>query len=234
MLRPMAQVVDVLRWYRAAEHGEASWMAWTLLPLLPGPVPVLHMIRDPWQVIDSLTNRNSILRTSELPPKSMQSIRDTIDAYLPDVLTHDNRVDRGAAFVVGWNRLIAERVPDRAVFCADRLDKGSLRALLAHIHASADDGLIERALAEVPVNTNAGYTVIDTVGVTDPHVAEFIRQYADQHNISTVFTRRIKNQPDRQTPAELAEQMSPALLEKVNQFAEMYGYPTECRECVAA
>ena len=32
-LRPLAAVVDTLRWYKAGAAGESSWMAWTLLPL---------------------------------------------------------------------------------------------------------------------------------------------------------------------------------------------------------
>lgn len=230
-LRPFAQVIEVLRWWRDGE-GESSWMAWTLLPLLPDPVPVIHVVRDPWAVIDSLTNRNAICKTDRMDTAVMRAIRDTISTYLPDVFNWANWVDRAAALVLGWNRSIADRLPGRCVIHVERLDSAAVHRMLRHVGAERNDEEVQTALSDVRTNVNAGYTVVETPGVSDPDVAEWIRQYAEEKGVSRVFTRKIKNEPNRQSPHELAEAMAPELLAQVNAYARLHRY--EVVEPVAA
>lgn len=225
-LRPFAQVIDVVRWWRDAGSGESSWMAWTLLPMLPGPIPVIHIVRNPWAVIDSLANRNSICKPEQLGTKVMQSIRDTITAYLPEAFAWEARIDRAASLVLGWNRLIAERVPKRCVIHVERLDAVAVRGMLHHIGIERSGEEIQSALSSVRTNVNAGYTVVDTPGISDPQVAEWIKQYAEERGCSRVYTRKIKNAPNRQTPEELAAGINPELLTQVNEYAERHGYAT--------
>ena len=223
-LRPTTSGVDVLNWWSAGDKGESSWMALMLLPVMQGPVAVFHTVRDPWKVIDSLANRNAILKADQAPGSAMWTIRTMIDAYLPGVMQRESRIDRAASFVLGWNQLIADRVPERFVYNADRLDVETVRQMLGHIAIERTDDEISEALNEVSTNTNAGYTVVKSEGVSDPLVAKWIEQYAKEQGCSGVFTRRIKNTPDRQTPEQLAEQMDPDLLEQVNQYAVQHGY----------
>lgn len=202
---------------------------------MPSPVPVIHVVRDPWLVIDSLANRNSILKARELRSKSMQAVRDTIDAYLPEVFAWETRVDRAAAFVVGWNRLIADRVPERCVFVPSNLKPPDVYDMLLNLSNARPLADITAALEKVPVITNAGYTIKDTPGVSDPLIARWIKEYAAEHNCTDVFTRKIQNVPDRQTPTELAGAMSSKLLIEVNAHALTYGYqPIVAPETVAA
>ena len=77
-VRPLTPLVELLRWYRDADGGESSWMSWTVQPLFPKPLPILHTIRNPWAVIDSLCNRNSILKPEQLHSITMNALRDTI------------------------------------------------------------------------------------------------------------------------------------------------------------
>lgn len=223
-LRPLAPVVDVLRWWREAKSGESSWMAWTLLPVMPTSVPVLHTIRDPWLVIDSLANRNSILRPDQLQTDVMTAIRRIIDAYLPEVFLHATCIDRAAAFVLGWNRLIGERVPDRCVYHVDRLDVPMVRNMLEYLGVSRSDTDIANVLAAIPTEVNGGYSIEDSPRLSDPVVARWIEQYAKEHNFAGVVTRRMKDVPDRQTPAELAARMTPGVLDRVNEYASRHGY----------
>ncbi len=232
-LRPTISAVDTLRWWIAGDTGEASWMAWTLLGVMPGPVAVFHTIRDPWAVIDSLANRNAILKTKQAPGNTMLMIRTTIDAYLPGVMQRESRIDRAAAFVLGWNRLIEQRVPERFVYYADRLDIATVRQMLRYIAIERTDDDIATALDEIKTDTNAGYTVADSPGISNPGVARWIEQYAKEQGCSGVFTRKIKNEPDRQTPQQLAEAMDPDLLEEVNQYAVSHDYEA-VEELVAA
>jgi len=221
ILRPLATFADAWRWYQTSEYGESSWMAWAILPVFPESVPVLHSIRDPWKVIDSLTNRNSILKDT-FNTDTMKSIRDTIRTFCPRVFEYTNRADRAAAFVVEWNRLIANRVSNRMVYCVERLDVPMVRRMLHHIGYERDDQAIADGLQETSTSTNAGYTIIDTPGISDPVVAKYIRDEIAQGQ--KVFTRRIKNTPDRSSMAELANRISPDLLNEVNAHAVHYGY----------
>lgn len=228
IVRPLTSVVDVLRWFRHAEGGESSWMAWTVLPLLPNAVevPVLHTIRDPWRVIDSLTNRNSILRYDEMHTTTMRAIRDTIDTYAPRVWKQESRVDRAAAMVVDWYKAIRQAVPTSFIYRVEMLDVPTVTWMLAHIGIERTPEEITAALADVSDKTNEGYTIRDIEGVSDPIVAEWIAEYAKEKGITEVVTRRVQNVSSRDTPEELAAKMSPGLLEEVNQYAARFGYAT--------
>ncbi len=235
VLRPSASVVDVVRWWTDDKQGESSWMAWTVLPLMPTAVPVLHVVRDPWLVIDSLANRNAILKDSKQPADSLRSIRDTIKAWLPDVFAWDTQVDRAAAFVVGWTQLIAERCPNRFVFYPDTLTVGSVVAMLAHLGVERLEGDIMAAVDSLATNINAGFNLEITDGISDPDVGNWIMQYAREQNCCRIATRKFQDVPDRQTPIELAAAMSPELLTEVNTHALAYGYePMAVPELVTA
>jgi len=221
-IRPFTPVVDLLRWYARNHSGESSWMAWTVLPLFPGPLPVFHTIRDPWAVIDSLANRNSILRDTE---GFMSEQRDTIAAYCPRVCQQTTRVDRAAAMVIDWNKAIRRAVgKDVFTYRADRLNVLTVGRMLAHIGIERTRGEIINALAEVSTQTNAGYTIGGATGISDPVVEKAVLEYAEQMGVETVWVRQVQNEADRQTPEELAAEMSPELLNEVNQYAAANGY----------
>jgi len=230
--RPLVSVANIVRW-PTLDIGEASWMGWSLLPLMVGHrVPVLHTLRNPWSVIDSLTNRNHILNPLVHSDSSLQGVREIINAYLPGLFARDRRVDRAAALVLGWNRLIAEHVPDRCVYYVDRLDIPMVRKMLAYLNYPAADVLdisddqIDSALADISTSTNSGFTIDSVPGVSDPDVAEWIAQYAKANNVGRISTCKIRDVAARQTPEELVEQMDPELAERVNAYAACHGYPT--------
>lgn len=234
VLRPLAAVVDVVRWWSDDKQGESSWMAWTVLPLMPSPVPVIHVVRDPWLVIDSLANRNAILNDSKQPADSLRAIRNMIKAWLPDVFAWDSQVDRAAAFVVGWNRLIAERVPEQLTF-RPAGGVAAVSVVLRYLGIERSTTQIIQALDTVAENINAGFNLEITDGISDPDVGNWIMQYAREQNCCRLATRKFKDVPDRQSPIELAAAMSPELLTEVNTHALAYGYqPVAAPEAVAA
>ncbi len=225
-LRPSASVVDVVRW-PTLNIGEASWMAWSLIPLMVGyRVPILHTIRNPWDVIDSLTNRNHILNPMVNSDSGLQDVRELINAFLPDLFKREQRIDRAAELVLGWNWLIAEHVPARFVYHVDRISISTVRGMLNFVDAEADDDTIGTALDEVSTSTNSGYTVDRVPGVSDPDVAEWIKQYAKENDVGRVTTCKIRDVAGRQTPEELIERMDPELVDQVNAYAALHGYPT--------
>lgn len=225
-LRPLATVADVLKW-PTADTGESSWLGWSLVSLMIGyRVPVLQAIRNPWAVIDSLTNRNHILRGWSPRNSGVQGVRETIHAYLPEVMQYEERVDRAASLVIGWNRLIAEHVPARFVFYVDRLDVMTVRAMLEYVGTEVSDGQIKAALNEVSTSANEGYTIDPVPGVSDPDVAQWIRQYAKENDCGLISTLRIRDVAARQTPEELIERMDSTLVDEVNAYAALHGYPT--------
>ena len=225
-LRPLATAVDLARWPTLGV-GESSWMAWCVLPLMVGRrIPVLHVIRNPWDVIDSLTNRNHILNPLVPNETQLQSVRELINAYLPDLFARERRVDRAAAMVVGWNRLIAEQVPSRFVYHLEQLDVPTVRKVLAFIGDEKDDATIEDALATVSTSTNSGYTVDTVPGVSDPDVARWVSQYAREQNCDLIKTMKIRDVAGRQSPEELIESMNPVLADEVNEYAAGHGYST--------
>jgi len=231
-LRPLATALNVARWPTLG-IGESSWMAWSLVPLMVGHrVPVLHAIRNPWLVIDSLTNRNQILNPLAPRHSELQSARELINVFLPDLFEREQRVDRAAMLVVEWNRLIAEHVPDREVFYVDRLDVPSIRVMLGYLGEYIDDGKIESALDEISKSTNSGYTVDSVAGVSDPDVARWLARYAKDNDCGRVTTCKIRDVAGRQTPEELIERMDAELADQVNAFAALHGYPTYELACV--
>ncbi len=225
-LRPLATVVDVAKWPKL-DVGESSWMAWSLLPVMVGyDIPVLHTIRNPWKVIDSLTNRNQILNPLASCDSALQGVRELINLYLPDLFDREQRVDRAAALVLGWNQLIEANVPERSLLHVDRLDVSRVRIALGYLGVFRTDDKIQAALDEVSTSTNSGYTVDSVPGVSDPDVAKWISQYAAEQNCDRVLTRKIRDVAASETPEQLAERMDPALLEQVNRYADRHRYPT--------
>lgn len=226
VMYPSASVLSILRWLDNDDTpGESSWMAWTL-PLLPEPIPVLHVIRDPWLVIDSLANRNNILDMDQVKNEAVVKLREVIRAYLPEVFLWPNRADMAATFVLGWNRLIAEACPDRYVFHPDRLDLGTLRGMLDHVGVEHHGKDLIALRDQVSTKINKAYSLNDITQLSDPTVMEALKQYAVDNGFDSISARSIVDRTEYQTPAELAEKLDPDLLDQVNEYATRHGYET--------
>lgn len=195
-------------------------------------VPVLHVIRNPWDVIDSLANRNQIINPMASNQSSLQSVRELIDAFLPDVFGYSERVDRATALVLGWHDLIVSHVPNRFQFHVDRLDAAAVRGIVNYIGADVGDTTIVTALAEVSKSTNEGYTLDAIPGISNPIAAKWIAEYAKEQECDRITTCKIRDVAARQTPEELIERMAPELVERVNTYADSYGYPTYQAACL--
>lgn len=230
-LLPNVPVVNALRWFNRNNDGESSWAAWTFLPLFDEPVPVLHTIRDPWLVIDSLVNRNHILEV--LPDgrtNALDALRDMIWHYCPEAWAWNSKVDRAAQFVLSWHAAIKAAVPDewRYTFCVERLDVQAVRIMLRHVGCVPDNDKIGTALADPRFKVNAGFNVTNLDQISNPHVRDYLVDYAKRNKIDTIHAKRIDEATDRTSPAELAARMSPSLRDEINDYAGRYGYAEAC------
>lgn len=224
---PRAGLLALWDWYRADNGGESSWLSWTILGALPDAVPVLHTVRNPWQVVDSLAHRNDILPKDALVNEARGAFRTAVATYCPEVLEYDSDIDRAAAMVVRWNRLI-ECTVDR-LHCpmmryrVEDIDEHSILDLCEFLGFVPSTEAVDKALL-IPRNVNAGKRIEYNVPITNPVIADIVRKAmhasADESlAVSYGFTTDIPR-----SPAELEADMNPSLREQLNFLAAEYGY----------
>lgn len=219
-------IVDLVRWHKRHE-GESSWLGGACLNLMPGPVVLLHQRRNPWQVIDSLAHRNTMV-VADPNPKSddQRDIHDIIAAYAPRVWTYERAVDRAAALLIDWNRA-CERMQDDPrcwhyeTYRVEDVDRDLLRRLALLAGWQRTDEQLDRALAAIRTDANAGRK-FGRSEVSDPLVARWIETHF-QRPCPKAFT--VEPATERHAPEELAEMMDPDLLAEVEDYANTWDYP---------
>lgn len=227
IFRPRSALQDMLEWHTAGAKAESSWLAWLFMPLLPAPVPMLHTVRQPWGVVDSLAHRNDILPKEAEKSQSIgkRLLRDTIAAYCPDVFEHDGAVDRAAAFVVTWNDKIEATAEQTGCpyirYKADELAPEVLAKLLQFVGVHREMPEVERALRDMPRSVNAGNELEYEVKIKHP----LILAYLQETNPDTPpVLARVLRKGVKRTPEEVAALAAPELREAVDNLCERYGY----------
>lgn len=226
VFRPRSALQDILKWYEAGgDRGESCWMAWVFLGCLPGPITVLHTVRDPWQVVDSLAHRNDLVQPDAVVDRGKAAMRDVIRVYCPEVYEHDNAIDRAAAMVVHWNRRIEEAVERNGCtyhrYRVEDVDGPMIRRMLGWLDLYRDQQEIDRALTEVPRNVNAGRCLEHNIRITNPEILAVIKAVAPEREPVIQTAMRTDR---RRTPDELEANMNAELCEELNALAERYGY----------
>lgn len=226
LFRPRACLYEVLEWYaEGGDKADSSWLAWVFLPLLPGPLPVLHTIRNPWAVIDSLAHRNDLIpREAELD-RGKQLFRDVIGWYCPRVAEYDSALNRAAVLVIDWNQKIeahcrALPLPYRR-YQVEQLDATELADILDWLGIYRDEHEIARALERVPHNVNVGRRIEYNVEITNPLVKAYVAEVMP--GITPTIARVLSNDQFR-PQEELASQLAVELRESVEELCERYGY----------
>jgi len=227
---------DVLRWYdEGGERGESSWLAWAFLSRLPGPVTVLHSVRNPWRVVDSLCNRNDIIQPESVVGRDRALMRRPIYAFCPEVFDYETAIDRAAAMVVHWNRKIEEAAAASRCeyyrYCVEDIDARFIQLteqILGWLGIYRDSYEIERAISEVPRNVNGGKQIDYNVQITNPLIKAYIAKAMP--GIPPVIRRGFSTACP-QTPDEIETNMDDGLREQLGALAERYGYSrTELQE----
>lgn len=162
---PRANLQDVLRWGRdrRQDRGESSWLAWAFLPVMPVKIPVLHSIRNPWKVAESLAFKNHILHPQAAATMGAEAIRDVIRDYCPQVFEWPKAAERAASFVVRWNALIEEVCQQNGnpymTFQPNRVlvDGDVIRTMLRHVGIERTHEELAWALALVREQANIGH-----------------------------------------------------------------------------
>lgn len=219
---PPSSLIDALRWYRNENTvGESSWIAWAWARLLPGPVKAVHIVRNPWAVVDSLAFRNDLLPAASELQRSRKPLREAIAAYCPEVFEHRGDVDRAAQMLVSWTGRIEAALPEARRVCVERLDLAATLDLLDWLGIYRDECEVRSALADVPHNINGGQRIQYGLEVKNPELREAIETHMPGAplNIARAFSKDTPRGRD-----ELAAQMKPELLAQVDALADAWGY----------
>lgn len=225
--KPRAALDDVCKWFDETHiKGDSSFLAWAFFGVNPRPVTVLHQLRDPWKVIDSLAYRNDLLPVRAPADPGKDSFRRAIRAYAPSVFEHRCDVCRAAEMWVVWNELIedAAHTHDLEIY-RYRLEDVSvplIATLLDKLDVYREEEEIQNAISSVPRNVNAGKQLNFGLKITNPDILAAIQKA--KPGIDPIIRTAIKTDTPR-TPAQLAEKLPADLLGRVNELAERYGYP---------
>ncbi len=220
--RPRTTLNDVLEWYaETAGPAESSWLAWTFLPLMPKPVRVLHTVRDPWQVVDSLANHNDLLPPQAHVDRGKQQYRDVIRAYCPEVYEYDTAIDRAAAMVIHWNQRIEAVDAPCLRYRVEDVDAALVADLLDWVGLHRDSIEIDRALTEVPCNVNGGKQLDYNVEIEHPLVLACFQEFMPGKKPVLSLVSSIAK---RRTPDEIEAELDGNLREQLGELADRYGY----------
>jgi hypothetical protein len=207
--------------------------------MMPGPVTVFHTRRNPWDVIDSLANRNRIVNDDCATSTVVRSLREVMNALCPSVARYSDPINRAAEFMLRWNESIeaaiaeSPQVVDSMSYAVERLTSQAVRRMLALVGESRDDGAIEYALDPALHQTNRGRVVTKNVGsdgLSNPVVAKFIKEYC---NGQVTSYQRVEFTDQRLTASDLSSRLEPELLAEVNEYARRFGYKTITEALVA-
>jgi hypothetical protein len=226
IFRPRTQFNDVVHWCNGDdERGDSSWLAWVFLPMLPREVVVLHTIRDPWAVVDSLAHRNHILNPEAPADDGPELMRAIIKAYAPRVYDYDTAVDRAACMVLDWNRAIhrsamLQDAPYR-VYRVEDLGIPLVRELCEFIGIPRSDDVIAKALTDTPLNVNRGSRVEYNIKVTNPSLIALLKHL--RPDIDT-FTAQGQTRDIRRDRHTIEASLAPELRRGLNEYAIRFGY----------
>lgn len=216
---------DLMRWYgQPVDCGESSWLAWAFLGVIPGPVQVIHVQRNPWLVIDSLAHRNDLLPEEATLNRDRAIHREAIRCYAPEVFKHDSAVDRAAQLLLSWHKRMLSAIGrsglDAQTIKVEDLDCERTAGLLdwLGIYRSRDE--ITRALTDTPHNVNGGKTLTHNVKFTPELAAEVSKSFP---GLSRTPTRLISEAIPLGRD-ELISMMNPDLASAVDDYAAEVGY----------
>ena len=226
VLRPHATASEVVDWYEAdSDRGESSWLAWVFFGLFPGPVHVLHTVRDPWGVVDSLAHRNDLLPAEADLGDRRKAYREFMLRMCPRIAAYDGPVDRAAVLVIEWNRLIEGaatryglpylryRVEDvSATWLTDTL-------LWMGIYRDADT--ITQALEAVPRNGNSNWEIQYNRRIVHPAVCKWLRDIAPGRE---PVASRVLSRATHRTREQIDSLLAYELRDELHALADRYGY----------
>lgn len=230
--RPRAPIDELVDWYAKDDGGESSWLAWLFLGCLPGPVPVLHTLRDPWDVVDSLVQRNTIMQEKAPADGNREVLRKVMNALCPEVPKYKTDIERSAALVIHWNRRITEAVKQSSFpymrYQVEAVNADLVREMLDFIDVYRDGYEIDGAVARVPHNVNAGQYMHKNVEITSPIVRAAMEKTSPgvTPTIGTILTskgvRMNRTDIESHLPSELSDGLAA--------HAEQCGYPLKDKE----
>lgn len=225
--RPRLCMDELLRWWNMpdTQHGESSWLAWAFAGLFPHPIPLIHTLRNPWTVIDSLAFRNDILPEDACIGKGKEGFRTAIRAYCPEVYGYKTDVDRAAAMVVYWNQRIFRASEQYALpyrfYRVEELNADMLRDILEWLDIGRDQYELAEAMKATPRDVNAGKKLSYNQELTDPGILAIMDKAMPGH---APIIGRVAEKDTPRSPEQIEAMMDPRLIKLVREHADVYGY----------
>lgn len=229
VFRPRACLHEVLEWHaRDGDQAESSWLAWVFLRLLPGSdrLRMLHTVREPWKVVESLANQNDIVPEEAEVSSGKREYREITEWYCPRMQEYDSAMNRAAVMVIDWNRLIERRakrfeIPYRR-YRVESLTAESLNELLGWLGIYRDVVEAGRALDSTPRNVNRGQQIEYNIEVKNPLVRGYLQEI--NPDMPPVLPRVLSKSAYR-SREEIESELAPELRSSLAALAERYGYP---------
>lgn len=161
-----------------APRGDASWLAAPFVSRLPRGTVVVHLVRDPLEVVRShlgigffsmgpqppairLQNAVELVRRSFGWPTRRFVRRDFlrfVERHDPEILRGASELHRCLRYWVRWNRLVERGAEEAAApyvrVAVERLDPEGVVSLLGMLGTQASPARVGNALASVPRDTN--------------------------------------------------------------------------------
>lgn len=161
-----------------APAGDASWLAAPFVLRLPRGSVVVHLVRDPLEVVRSHLGIGFFsLRPQPLPIRAQNAVELVrrslgrpirrhvraeflrfIERHDPEILRAPSELGRCLSYWVRWNSLVERSAEEAAVpylrVAVERLDGEAVTELLQQVGTVPDPDRVEEALARVPRTTN--------------------------------------------------------------------------------
>jgi hypothetical protein len=230
IFRPRATLHEVFSWHGATgaygdRNGESSWLAWPWLFLFPIPVPILHTVRNPWAVIDSLAFRNDLLPEDAGLSNERMELRDLMRMLCPDAFKYSDAPSRAAEFVVSWNGLIEMAARQSGCpyfrYRVEDMDAAQVRRILDFIGESAENDTIATALENTPHNVNGGRQLEHNLEIKNEALLTCLKTIAPDLN---PIVGCLASRAAPKTPEEIQSLLKPDLRNAVAELAQSYGY----------
>jgi hypothetical protein len=162
-------------------RGDSSWLAAQFLDHLAiADIPIVHLVRDPIEVIRSLVG---IKFFDDDPPQGHEPYLQPIRAVMPGVFDRKTPVARAAQFVHDWNRMIQDRARLR-IRAEDMCQPDALSEFLELVAVHRDFDTLKFVLDQVPSNMNSrprdeniGWSDLDHLGKLGRQMSELAEEY---------------------------------------------------------
>ncbi len=138
-------------WFSDGIHSLQADSSYMAAPFIDDPlfneVSVIHLVRDPMQVINSFVEGFGYFRDCCLNMSDEGRYHRFIYRHVPRVASYKLPVDRAAAFYIEWNKMIEEKAKKRR-YIRFNINKKSYFRLFKFLEMEEPENFVQRKLNE--------------------------------------------------------------------------------------